>query len=206
MTTWPSVPPVEATDFQRPVDGQTLQSFAQAVNYLVGWRFRRALHTEIEFDLSGLASPDRSLLSPAGVGEVVKLTWRTHTKARYAWVHFAYTATHPSGPAATYVDADLRLAFGGAVVDVGCRWDGDRGDLANVRRANVNAGIVGAEYPIQLTHSGVEPDDAAVVQTAPRPLNIGSNTDTDVEVRLTTNAALIHWAEVWELYEREIDP
>jgi len=199
------VPDVKATHFQRPVDGPTMQSFAQAVNYLVGWRFRRAPHTEIEWDVSG-SNNDPEQLDPTGITRAAKVTWRTHPKASYVFVEFSYQAARGTAAAVTYADADLRLAFGGAVQDAGCRWDQDRGDLAADSYIVESGGTQGDAYRILLANTGAAIDDApAAFPTVPRLLNVGTAQGVDVEVRLTTQNVRLHQVTVWEFFEPEID-
>jgi len=205
QTVWPTVPDLRAVDFQRPVDGSTLQALVQAQNHLVGWRFRRANHTEIEWNVGGIARPDVELLLPTGVFQTVKVTWRTQERAQYIWVNFVYQADRATAAGGSYVDADLRLAFGGAVVDAGCRWDQDRGDLASSQYIAEAAAVRSDAYALKSAHSGTSPNDApAAFPTVPRPLNVGTSTGVDVEVRLVTSNVRIHAVDVWELFTAEL--
>ena len=207
QTSWPTVPVVDATHFQAPTQGTALQAFAQAANYLAAWRFLRAEHTEIEWDVSGLIRPDVERLSPIGVAQTVKLTWRTHEKAKYVFVEFAYQSGRASAAGSNTVDAGLRLAFGGAVQDAGCRWDQDRGDLSADAYIVESGGTQADAYRLLLANTGASVIDApAAFPTAPRMLNVGTNTNTDVEVRLVTNGARIHAVTVWEAFVDEVTP
>lgn len=205
QTTWPTVPVPETAFYQRPVGGNQMSSFASAANYLIGWRYRRCVHTQVDYDLSGLVMPDVELLSPIGLTLGVSVIWKLSERAKHIWFHIVYQAVKSTGAASVYIDASLLSWPAGVVVDSGVRFDHDRGDLVTELRTD-SIGLVNFNrYQLCTAHSGAVPDDAppAAPNNFPRPLNVGTLGGSDGELRLAVNNVRIHSVDVWELFEPE---
>ena len=190
---------------------ETIMGFAEALNYGIGWRFRRALHHTI--DWTGTKGIHRDPAEKYGYEEILTW-WRCSLRAEHAVVWITYQA--PTSDDAK-VGAKLSL-LGGTPLDPvdpatgeAFEWKHNNGTLmAAQARAGIDtsgaAPTLRYRYRILSAWTGIVPVHNPSSPTRPRPLNIPSSARGSwLKLALNPEDVRIHSVNIWELYQERIN-
>ena len=201
----------EQANYLRAVRGPGLSTMASQVNHLLGWRARRAVHKIIDWDRDQTAAHGGNVIfqDTDSVGHTTYTWWKSHELAKYVAVWFRYQ-THDEGSAPN-LDVQATLSVkGGAVIDSagggpGVQWVVNAGlDRLkwNGRRDGSANQLPQPYYPISFASTGLlidEDNDAALDPDRPRPLVVGSNGGSWLELKLVAQGVRILSVDVWEI-------
>jgi len=181
--------------------------FAEAINYGIGWRFRRALHHVI--DWGGTDSEHRSPAEKYGYDDLLTW-WRCSVRAKHAVVWITYQApaddtAEVSAKLTLLDDTPLDPASGAAF-----KWQHSDSTLMGAR---VQEGLDSSDvipviryrYRLQSAWTGITPIASPSSPTRPRPLNIPESARGEwLKLTLSPEDVRIHSVNVWELYQARV--
>ena len=217
---WPTLPAQEAGQYLVDAHGAFLASMIDYMNHLAGCRHLGLRYARWSWNYATDPIDD----SPVGESHDLRVVWPSGPRALHVFVGFAYQASRYASTGSELallaankprVDASLYNHDTSALLDdPGCKWDHEEGTLPTGVLVNgvelavgqvIDIAAMGATYPLQYVHTGVATDDAPSSITRPRPLNVGAAGGAQLRVRLQTTHVRIHYADVWEIFERSIE-
>jgi hypothetical protein len=200
--------------FLRPVRGASFSGMAAFANHLLGWRSRRAVHHIVDWSRDETASHEGNVAfqDTDAVSHTTYVWWKSHALAKYAEVMIRYQAHNRGSAPSQSIQATLSVK-GGAVIDsvgggAGVQWVMDNGLVGFERDGDPNGNSPRKYYPISFATTGGVADtdtDAALDPDFPRPLAIGSNGGSWLELKLVAVAVRILSVDVRELATPQVE-
>lgn len=203
-------PAAERLQSGRPVLAADHARFANSLNHLAGWRYRRWSRSIIEVDDSATDYETTLALPPPAQSATRTYSHLHHVTghATHLWVAMDVISDDESTTTAR-VDVSLLDVTGATTHDVGIRFDRDEGTLParSIQLMPAGLGTLRIGAPVLLTSGTRTQDDASGggSPTRPRLLYVPSAAlDTRCQVLVVSREARVLNLMVWEWPGEEV--